>query len=193
LTKCDFAHSETNYLGFVIGKNGLKPDPDKVTSIQSMTEPTTVKQVRAYIGCLSYYRRFIPGFSKTAEPLINLARKNQPFHWNIKCQNAFQQLKQDLIKLPYLANPDLSKPHVLYTDASDDCIGACLTQFTPSPIPGETQEVERPIYLLSHKLSRTQCRYSTIEKEAFAINYNLQKINHYLYNAEFKIKLTTNP
>ena len=75
LTKCDFAQSETNYLGFVIGKNGLKPDPDKFTSIQNMTEPTTVKQVMAYIGCLSYYRRFIPGFSKTAEPLINLTRK----------------------------------------------------------------------------------------------------------------------
>jgi hypothetical protein len=72
LTKYDFAHSETNYLGFAIGKNGLKPDPDKGTSIQNMTEPTTVKQVRAYIGCLSYYRRFFPGFSKTAEPLINL-------------------------------------------------------------------------------------------------------------------------
>jgi hypothetical protein len=62
LTKCDFAQSETNYLGFVIGKNGLKPDPDKVTSIQNMTEPTTVKQVRAYIGCLSYYT-FITGIS----------------------------------------------------------------------------------------------------------------------------------
>ena len=117
-----------------------------------MTEPKTVKQVRAYIGCLSYYRIFIPGYSKTAEPLINLTRKNQPFHWTIKCQNAFKQLKQDLMKLPYLAN-------VLYTDASDECIGACLTQLTTSPIPGETQEVERPIYLLSHKLSRTQCRY----------------------------------
>ena len=174
-------------------KNGLKPDPDKVTSIQNMTEPTTVKQVRAYIGCLAYYRRFIPEFSETAEPLINLTRKNQPFHWNIKCQNAFQQLKQDLIKLPYLANPDLSKPSVLYIFASDECIGACLAQFTPSPIPAETQEVERPIYLLSHKLSRTQCRYSTIEKEAFAINHSLLKLNHYLYNTEFKIKTDHQP
>jgi hypothetical protein len=193
LIKCDFAQSETNYLGFVIRKNGLKPDPDKVTAIQSMTEPKTVKQVRAYIGCLSYYRRFIPGLSKTAEPLINLTRKNQPFHWTIKYQNAFKQLKQDLMKLPYLANPDLNKPYVLYTDASDECIGACLTQLTTSPIPGETQEVERPIYLLSHKLSRTQCRYSTIEKEAFAINCSLQKLNHYLYNAEFKIKTDHKP
>jgi putative transposase len=70
LTKCDFAQSETNYLGFVIGKNGLKPDPNKVTSIQNMTEPTTVKQVMAYIGCLSYYRRFIPGFQKQQNPLL---------------------------------------------------------------------------------------------------------------------------
>ena len=102
-------------------------------------------------------------------------------------------MKQDLLKLPYLANPDLNKPYVLNTDASDECIGACLAQLTTSPIPGETQEVEKPIYLLSHKLSRTQCRYSTIEKEAFAINSSLQKLNHYLYNAEFKIKTDHKP
>ena len=92
-----------------------------------------------------------------------------------------------------MANPDLNKPYVLNTDASDECIGACLAQLTTSPIPGETQEVEKPIYLLSHKLSRTQCRYSTIEKEAFAINSSLQKLNHYLYNAEFKIKTDHKP
>ncbi|CAC5416202.1 unnamed protein product [Mytilus coruscus] len=83
--------------------------------------------------------------------------------------------KGELVKVPLLAYPDLNKPYVLYTDASDNCVGACLTQVQESPIKGEN-EVERPIYFLSHKLSDTQTRWSTIEKEAFAIHYALQKI-----------------
>ncbi|CAC5403541.1 unnamed protein product [Mytilus coruscus] len=100
--------------------------------------------------------------------------------------------KGELVKVPLLAYPDLNKPYVLYTDASDNCVGACLTQVQGSPIKGEN-EVERPIYFLSHKLSDTQTRWSTIEKEAFAIHYALQKLNHYLYNAEFVIKTDHKP
>ena len=70
LSKCDFAQRETNYLGFVIGKNGLKPDPDKVTAIQNMTEPKTVKQVRAYIGCFFIIGDLYLCFPKQQNPLL---------------------------------------------------------------------------------------------------------------------------
>ncbi|VDI43801.1 Hypothetical predicted protein [Mytilus galloprovincialis] len=92
------------------------------------------------------------------------------------------------------AYPDLKKPYVLYTDASNDTIGACLTQ------PCEEEEThlsclrkEKPIYFLSHKLSDTQSRWSTIEKEAFSIHYALQKLDHYLHGAEFIIRTDHTP
>ena len=134
----------------------------------------------------SYYRRFVPNFSKIAEPLIDLTKKYARFKWTSECQTAFDFLKESLTVVPLLAYPDTNKPYVLYTDASNNCIGACLTQKTDD-------EEEKPIYFLSHKLSQTQTRWSTIEKEGFAIYYALQKLDHYLHNAKFTIKTDHKP
>ena len=84
--------------------------------------------------------------------------------------------KDQLTAIPLLIYPDFSKPMVLYTDASDQCIGACLTQLCPEkegPVPGIPEEI--PIYFLSHKLSPTEQRWPVIEKEANAMIYALQK------------------
>ena len=131
----------------------------------------------------SYYRRFVPHFSSIAEPIIGLTRKYAKFRWSEECQLAFDRLKQILSELPLLCFPDRRLPYKLYTDASDKCIGACLTQ----TIVEEGQDLERPLYYLSHRLSDTQTRWSTIEIEAYAIYYSLQKLDHYLHNAEFTI------
>ena len=99
--------------------------------------------------------------------------------------NGLRLFKNSLTVVPLLAYPDTSKPYVLYTDASDGCIGACLTQ--------TVDDEERPIYFLSHKLTPTQGRWSVIEKEAFAIHYALQKLDHYLHNAQFIIRTDHKP
>ncbi|CAG2257258.1 Transposon Ty3-G Gag-Pol polyprotein,Transposon Ty3-I Gag-Pol polyprotein [Mytilus edulis] len=122
LKKCNFLQNETNYLGFIISKDGLKPDPEKVKAIQGMKAPSNVREVRGLIGCLSYYRRFVPSFSKIAEPIVALTRKNKVFNWTTTCQEAFEKLRDELVKVPLLAYPDLNKPYVLYTDASDSCV-----------------------------------------------------------------------
>ncbi|KAL5008728.1 hypothetical protein ScPMuIL_014309, partial [Solemya velum] len=90
--------------------------------------------------------RFIPNFSTIAEPLIKLTRKYARFKWTADCTKAFDYLKDSLTVVPLLVYPNLNKPFVLYTDASDTCIGACLSQETDE---GE----EQLIYFLSHKLS----------------------------------------
>ena len=194
LKKCSFFATETSYLGFIINEHGVKPDPDKVAAIRTLPPPTTVKQVRSFIGMSSYYRRFIPNFSGIAEPLIALTRKYARFHWNDKCQAAFDFIKESLTVVPLLAYPDPEKRYTLYCDASDECIGACLTQpceDDQTPIPNVVNE--KPIYYLSHKLSGTQRRWSTIEKEAFAIKWALDKLDHYLRNAEFVIMTDHKP
>ncbi|CAC5377435.1 unnamed protein product [Mytilus coruscus] len=121
-------------------------------------------------------------------------KKYAKFQWDEECQKDFDFLKYSLTVTPLLAYPDLKKPYVLYTDASNDTIGACFTQ------PCEEEEThlpclrrEKPIIFLSHKLSDTQSRWSTIEKEAFSIHYALQKLDHYLHGAEFIIRTDHKP
>jgi transposase InsO family protein/predicted aspartyl protease len=186
LKKCAFFEEETEYLGFKVGKDGVKPNPEKVEAIKNLPVPRNVREVRGIIGTCSYYRRFIPNFSKIAEPIIYLTRKNARFKWTEECQVAFDFLKESLMVVPLLVYPDTNKPYVLYTDASDNCIGACLTQESDE---GE----EKPIYFLSHKLSPTQTRWSTIEKEGFAIYYALQKLDLYLHGSQFVIRTDHKP
>ena len=194
LKKCSFLQTETNYLGFVINNKGISPDQKKVDAIRTLPAPTCVREVRSFVGMCSYYRRFIPNFSEIAEPIIALTRKHARFRWSTECQTAFEYLKQSLTVVPLLAYPDPNKPYTLYTDASNSCIGACLTQ-TCDESDGILPNVknEKPIYYLSHKLSRTQCKWSTIEKEAFAIHFALQKLDYYLHNARFVIKTDHKP
>lgn len=180
LKKCSFLKTETNYLGFVINTDGIKPDQKKVEAIRSLPSPTCVKEVRSFIGMCSYYRRFIPNFSKIAEPIITLTKKHAHFKWSEGHQQAFDYLKDSLTVVPLLSYPNPNLPYVLYCDASDTCIGSCLTQMCD----GE----EKPIYYLSHKLSKSQCSWSTVVKEAYSIHYSLQKLDFYLHNAEFVIK-----
>ena len=98
---------------------------------------------------------------------------------------AFAFLKDSLTTVPLLVYPDSNKPYTLYTDASDTCTGDCLTQ--------DCDGNEKPIYYLSHKLSKSQCKWSVVEKEAYAIHFALQKLDFYLHNAQFVIKTDHKP
>ncbi|MEW8548463.1 MAG: reverse transcriptase domain-containing protein, partial [Candidatus Thiodiazotropha sp.] len=183
LKKCNFLQKETVHLGFVISKDGVKPDMQKVAAIRDMPSPSNVREVRGFMGSVGYYRRFIPNFSKIAQPLINLTKKNARFRWSDECQTAFEFLKESLTVVPLLAYPNSQAPYKLFCDSSADCIGSVLTQ--ECEVNGE--KVDKPIYFLSHKLSPTQCRYSTVERECYAIYYALQKLHTYLHNANFEI------
>ena len=113
----------------------------------------------------SYNRKFILNFSAIAKPLIRLTKKFAKFDWSNKCQAAFDFLTDSLTTVPVLVYPDTSKPHILYTNASDDCIGACLCQ--EQDIQGEMRSNElneKPIYYLSHKLTASQTNWPTIKK-----------------------------
>ena len=177
----------------MINKDGIKTDVDKVKVIMAMPAPKTVREIKGFIEAIGYYRRFIPAFSRLVGPLISLTKKYARFRWMEDCQSAFEALKDQLTAVPLLVYPDLSKPMV-YTDASDRCIGAVLAQPWPykdGPVPGMPEEV--PIYFLSHRLSETQQRWPVIEKGAFAILYHVQKLDYYLSGAVFTIKTNHQP
>ena len=194
LPKCRFLKKETNYLGFIISEHGIKPDQEKVQAIRSWKCPTNAKECRSLLGMSGWYRRFIPNFSKIAEPIVALTRKYSRFKWTNECQKAFEYLKESLSTIPLLAYPDPNRPYILYTDASDTCVGACLVQECDDKeewVPGIKNE--KPIYFLSHKLSPTQVKYPVIQKECFAIVYALQKLDYYLNNATFVIRTDHQP
>ena len=127
-----------------------------------------------------YYRQCIPSYASLAHPLTELTKKRHRFTWSSQCQAAFDSLKQALVSDSIVRYPRIDLPYKLYTDASDTCVGAILCQ---------THEdgVEYVVQYVSHQLSTTQRRWATIEKEAYAVVYALQKLRPYLYGAEFTV------
>ena len=86
LKKCSFLQKETRHLGFVISKQGVKPDEGKVKAIRSKPPPSSVREVTGFIGAMSWYRRYVPNFSKIADPLIALTRKHARVKWTPECR-----------------------------------------------------------------------------------------------------------
>jgi len=185
MSKCDFLKKEVNYLGHIVSASGIKPDSEKVKAIQKLATPSTVKEIRSFIGMCSYYRRFVPNFAKIAKPLTELTKKNRRFYWTDECQNSFENLRAALMEAPILAYPDISKPYKVYTDASNFAIGAALVQ--------DSEMGERVIQYLSHQLNETQQRWPIIEKEAYAIVYSVQKFRPYLLGSKFTVMTDHKP
>ena len=91
--KCELLRSEIGCLGHIIDKNGVRPDPKKIIAAKEFPVPKTQKNVKQYLGLIGYYRRFIEGFSKIANPFNKLLKKDTPFIWTDKQQIAFDILK----------------------------------------------------------------------------------------------------
>lgn len=178
-SKTHLFQKEVDYLGHIVSGDGIRPDPSKVSAIKNMHPPTTVKDVRSFVGMASYYRSFIEDFSKVVQPITELTRKHVKFKWTAERQQAFETLKEKLSTAPVLAHPKLSEPYNLYTDSSGYAVGAVLTQV----INGQ----ERPIQYLSKQLAGGQRKWPTIEREAYAIIFAVSKLRHFLYGSKFTV------
>jgi transposase InsO family protein len=177
--KCQFLRKEVNYLGHQITEAGVRPDPQKVAAIERFPTPTNPKQLKAFCGMISYYRRFIPNCSRIASPLYKLLKQEAKFEWTETQENAFQHLKSKLIKQPILQYPDFSKEFVLTTDASNQGLGAVLSQ---GPIGKDL-----PIAYASRSLNSAESHYTTSEKELLAVVWATKYFRPYLYGRTFKI------
>nr|GEV73282.1 hypothetical protein CTI12_AA187700 [Tanacetum cinerariifolium] len=125
----------------------------KIKAIQDCEPPTKVTELRSFRGLVTYYRRFIMGYSAISSPLMDLLKKNQAWIWNEECQAAFKSLKKAVMKEPVLRLPDVTMPFELHTDASDFSIGGVLMQ------DGHLIAFE------SQKLDETERKYTVQEKE----------------------------
>src|SRR3954452_25364410 len=127
-SKCEFWLPEVTYVRHVISNVGIAVSPERIQAILDWTPPTTVKQVRSFLGLASYCRRFVENFSKIARPLTNLLHKGVKLEWPDKCLESFQALKDKLTSPPVLAPPDTQKDFVIYCDASRQGLGCVLMQ-----------------------------------------------------------------
>jgi hypothetical protein len=127
-SKCVFWLDTMKFLGHTISGDGISVDPSKVQEVMDWKPPTSVHQIRSFLGLAGYYRRFIPDFSRIAKPMTELLKKGVKFSWDQKCEDAFHTLRNHLTTTPVLAQPDVSKPFDIYCDASGTGLGCVLMQ-----------------------------------------------------------------
>lgn len=179
MDKSEFLKRETPYLGHIITREGVKPNPDKIAAICKYPIPKTTKQIKGFLGLLGYYRRFIPDFAKITKPLTACLKKGSKIIINSDYIDCFEHCKTLLTNDPILVYPDFSKEFILTTDASNYALGGILSQ-------GSTG-VDHPIAYASRTLNDSEVNYSTTEKELLAIVWATKYFRPYLFGRKFKI------
>jgi hypothetical protein len=171
--KCEFNKTKVEYLGMIIEEGKISMDPGKLKGIRDWPAPTTVKQVRGFLGFGNFYRRFIWHFSEVAKPLNDLLKKDKKFEWTDDCQKAFEELKRRFTEEPVLIMPDQTRPFQIETDASKYATGAVLTQLDPN---GD----RHPVSFISKTFSPTERNYEIYDRELLAIIRALDEWRHYI-------------
>ncbi|CAJ0606598.1 unnamed protein product [Cylicocyclus nassatus] len=177
--KCEFARDKIRFLGFVLSKDGIQPDPEKTKAIDKYPTPTNVTEVRAFMGMCSFFRRFIPSFANIATPLCQLLKKDTPFRWTPECEIAFLRLKEALTSAPILVAPRLGTPFIIETDSSGKALAGVLKQEQNGDI--------KIIAYASRTLNPHESRYPAIELEALGLVYAVQQFRPYIDGARCTI------
>ena len=166
---------EVPYLGHIVNKEGIIPDPAKTQKVKEYPVPEDQTQLRQFLGLSSYYRQFVPGFAKLASPLLSLLKKDAIFQWTDVCQKAFEKLKEQLVTAPVLAYPEFGDTHsfVLETDASIQGFGAVLAQ------KKEDGQVH-PIAYASRSLQPHEKNYVITELETLELVWAAKHFRLYL-------------
>ena len=125
-SKCEFWLDQVAFLGHVVSKDGIQVDPKKIEIIAEWPRPTTVTEVRSFLGLAGYYRRFVKDFSKIAAPLTRLTQKNVRFNWTDRCEGHFLLLKDLLTSALVLTLPSGDEGYTVYYDASRVGLGCVL-------------------------------------------------------------------
>ncbi|XP_065219763.1 uncharacterized protein K02A2.6-like [Planococcus citri] len=183
--KCQFLTDELNYLGYKINAAGIHKTTEKIDAIVKAPRPTNQTELKSFTGMVGYYARFFPKLSELSRPFNLLSRKDAKFVWNSDCERAFNEIKAEISSDRVLTPFNPAKQLVLATDASPYAIGTVLSHID--------EFGERPIAFASRTLTKTEERYSQIDKEALGIYWGVKKFFNYLFGRPFILETDCKP
>uniref|UniRef100_A0A2N9I4L9 Integrase catalytic domain-containing protein n=1 Tax=Fagus sylvatica TaxID=28930 RepID=A0A2N9I4L9_FAGSY len=184
--KCAFGVSAGKFLGFLVHRRGIDVDPARSSAIATMKPPTTHKELKSFLGKLSYIRRFIPGLAAVTSTFAPLLKKGASFHWSTECQEAFEKVQNIMTKLPTVCAPISGKSLRLYLASNSQAIGALIAQENDNG-------VEQPIYYVSRTLKDAESRYSGAERSCLALIYASQRLRHYFLAHKVQLMTKSHP
>ncbi|UYV77453.1 K02A2.6-like, partial [Cordylochernes scorpioides] len=184
--KCKFFQESLEYCGHVIDKMGLHKTNDKIRAVLDAPKPLNVTQLRAFLGLITYYHKFIRNAADVLSPLYALLKKGTKWHWSTECRKAFREIKEIISSDQILIAYDPKLPIRLSCDSSSYGLGAVLSQI-------DVDGNERPIYFISRTLSQAEKKYSQIDKECLSIIWALKKFNNYLFGRKFELITDNKP
>ena len=186
LEKCEFFRDRISYCGHEIDAQGLHKSPEKLRAVKETRRPENVTEVRAYLGLVNYYHRFLEHLSTVAAPLHELLHDNKVWKWTPQCETAFQKIKEMICSDKVLCHFDPSLPLNVACDASPFGIGCVLSHMFPD-------NTERPIAFASRTLNKAETGYSQIDKEALSLYWGVRKFSTYLYGHKFTLVTAHKP
>ena len=183
--KCLFSQTSIKFLGHVIDKHGVHPDPERVAAVQRVTAPKEISQLRRFMGMVNQLGKFTPNLSSLSQPLRELLSSKRSWCWGPSQEESFRQVKLELTKPTVLSLYNPSAPSKVSADASSYGLGAVLLQ--------ETNTTWKPVAYASRSLSDTEKRYAQIEKEALAVTWACSKFSNYILGRPFLIETDHKP
>ena len=183
--KCKFSQSSVTFLGHVIDRNGISADPSKTRAVLEMSKPTSVTELRRYLGMVNQLGKFSPKLSDLSQPLRELLSKNRSWTWGSAQEASFGEIKRELATPTVLALYDTAAPTKISADASAYGLGAVLLQ----------QHVDhwKPVAFASRSMTDTESRYSQIEKEALALVWACDKFSDYILGKDIQLETDHKP
>lgn len=187
--KCEFMKRSVKFVGFIVSERGLEVDNVKVQAVQDWPVPQSIKDVRSFLGFVSYYRKFIRNHSEIVAPISELTKTvtstntTNKFIWPLEAQTAFEKMKVAMSSAPVLVLPDATLPYVINTDASGFAIGACIMQDHGNGL--------QPIAFMSKKMLAAERNYPVHHKELLAIIVALKTWRHLVHGAQCVVRVIT--
>lgn len=180
-SKCKILQNEIKFLGHVFNETGVRPDDEKIKSINNIPKPANVKELQRFLGMVNYLGSFIENLSSKNKKLRELLRNDIQWHWSSEHDNEFENLKHEITKSPVLTYFDPNKEITLSVDASNFALGATI------------MHGRNPIAYASVSLTESQKNYAQIEKELFAILFGCTKFHQYVYGSKILVETDHKP
>ncbi|XP_049283851.1 uncharacterized protein K02A2.6-like [Anopheles funestus] len=184
--KCAFRTDQIEYLGFIIDRQGLRPNPTKIEVIKNLPTPTNISEVRSFLGAINYYGKFLPRMRDLRYPLDKLLTNSNDFVWSAECETAFKNFKALLCSPLFLTHYDPNAEIIVAADASSVGIGATLShRFSDGSI--------KVVQHASRALTKSEQGYSQIDREGLAIVFAVKKFHKMIYGRQFRLQTDHRP